>query len=206
MIFRYSAGRENFPAAVEAARKADIAILCMGDNEDQNFDPHRPEPARQTASWYRLFMQPEPLWCWCCKADAPLRRIGKTIICLPFWSVVPPVSRGGTAIAKNTVWRCSPGWTASHHIPAQCRAIPCHYSRRPGGGKRYVEMDWLPLYPFGYGLTYTTFAYRDMALSRSVIDPQDTVTVSVTVTNTGKYTGDAVAAAGMLRDMFKAPS
>ena len=62
-------------------------------------------------------------------------------------------------------------------------------------------MDWLPLYPFGYGLTYTTFAYRDMALSRSVIDPQDTVTVSVTVTNTGKYTGDAVPQL-YVRDMF----
>ena len=41
MIFGYSAGRENFPAAVEAARKADVAILCMGDNEEtsgENFD------------------------------------------------------------------------------------------------------------------------------------------------------------------------
>ena len=62
-------------------------------------------------------------------------------------------------------------------------------------------MDWLPLYPFGYGLTYTTFAYRVMALSRRVIDPQDTVTVSVTGTNTGKYTGDAVPQL-YVRDMF----
>ena len=62
-------------------------------------------------------------------------------------------------------------------------------------------MDWLPLYPFGYGLTYTTFAYRDMVLSRSVIGPQDSVTVSVTVTNTGKCAGDAVPQL-YVRDMF----
>lgn len=52
VIFGYSAGWENFSAAVEAARKADVAILCMGDNEEtsgENFDPHRPEPARPTA-------------------------------------------------------------------------------------------------------------------------------------------------------------
>ena len=60
----------------------------------------------------------------------------------------------------------------------------------------------MPLYPFGYGLTYTTFALpRYDPLSRSVIGPQDTVTVSVTVTNTGKYTGDAVPQL-YVRDMF----
>ena len=73
--------------------------------------------------------------------------------------------------------------------------------RQPVGGKGYVEMACRPLYPFGYGLTYTTFAYSDMTLSRSVIGPQDTVTVSVTVTNTGKYTGDAVPQL-YVRDMF----
>ena len=67
--------------------------------------------------------------------------------------------------------------------------------------KLNIKRVWLPLYPFGYGLTYTMFAYRDMTLSRSVIDPQDTVTVSVTVTNTGKYTGDAVPQL-YVRDMF----
>ena len=87
-------------------------------------------------------------------------------------------------------------------FPSHSRAVSGSFPAiTAGGGKRYVEMDWLPLYPFGYGLTYTTFAYRDMALSRSVIDPQDTVTVSVTVTNTGKYTGDAVPQL-YVRDMF----
>ena len=80
VIFGYSAGWENFPAAVEAARKADVAILCMGDNEEtsgENFDRTDLNLPADSLSWYRLFMQPEPLWCWCCKADAPLRQIGK---------------------------------------------------------------------------------------------------------------------------------
>ena len=112
-----------------------------------------------------------------------------------------PGEQGGTAIAKTLFGNAAPGGRLPITFPRSVGQIPCHYSRRPGGGKRYVEMDWLPLYPFGYGLTYTTFAYRDMALSRSVIDPQDTVTVSVTVTNTGKYTGDAVPQL-YVRDMF----
>lgn len=112
-----------------------------------------------------------------------------------------PGEQGGTAIAKTLFGNAAPGGRLPITFPRSVGQIPCHYSRRPGGGKRYVEMDWLPLYPFGYGLTYTTFAYRDMTLSRSVIGPQDTVTVSVTVTNTGKYTGDAVPQL-YVRDMF----
>ena len=112
-----------------------------------------------------------------------------------------PGEQGGTAIAKTLFGNAAPGGRLPITFPRSVGQIPCHYSRRPGGGKRYVEMDWLPLYPFGYGLTYTTFAYSDMTLSRSVIGPQDTVTVSVTVTNTGKYTGDAVPQL-YVRDMF----
>ena len=101
-----------------------------------------------------------------------------------------PGEQGGTAIAKH----CLAMQPRVDGFPSHSRAVSADslpLQPATGGGKRYVEMDWLPLYPFGYGLTYTTFAYSDMTLSRSVIGPQDTVTVSVTVTNTGKYTGDA---------------
>ena len=55
-----------------------------------------------------------------------------------------------------------------------------------------MEMDWLPLYPFGYGLSYTSFAYSDLTLSADTIRPDQSVTVSVTVTNTGRRAGVAV--------------
>lgn len=188
---------------MEAARKADVAILCMGDNEEtsgENFDRTDLNlPGRQLELVQAVYATGTPV-VLVLQSGRPVTANWENDHLPAIWRRGSPVSRAAPLL-QNTVWRCSPGWTASHHIPAQCRQIPCHYSRRPGGGKRYVEMDWLPLYPFGYGLTYTTFAYRDMALSRSVIDPQDTVTVSVTVTNTGKYTGDAVPQL-YVRDMF----
>ena len=204
VIFGYSAGRENFPAAVEAARKADVAILCMGDNEEtsgENFDrTDLNVPGRQLELVQAVYATGTPV-VLVLQSGRPVTANWENDHLPAILEAWFPGEQGGTAIAKTLFGDAAPGGRLPITFPRSVGQIPCHYSRRPGGGKRYVEMDWLPLYPFGYGLTYTTFAYRDMALSRSVIDPQDTVTVSVTVTNTGKYTGDAVPQL-YVRDMF----
>ena len=70
--------------------------------------------------------------------------------------------------------------------------VPCHYTRRPGGGRQYVEMSWTPLYPFGYGLSYTELQYRGLKLNTSKIAAGETVTASVTVANVGDRAGVAV--------------
>ena len=204
VIFGYSAGRENFPAAVEAARKADVAILCMGDNEEtsgENFDRTDLNlPGRQLELVQAVYATGTPV-VLVLQSGRPVTANWENDHLSAILEAWFPGEQGGTAIAKTLFGDAAPGGRLPITFPRSVGQIPCHYSRRPGGGKRYVEMDWLPLYPFGYGLTYTTFAYRDMALSRSVIGPQDTVTVSVTVTNTGKYTGDAVPQL-YVRDMF----
>lgn len=60
--------------------------------------------------------------------------------------------------------------------------IPCHYSRKPAGGRKYVEMDWNPLYPFGYGLSYTTFSFENLRLSASEIHGDESLEVLLDVT------------------------
>lgn len=204
VIFGYSAGRENFPAAVEAARKADVAILCMGDNEEtsgENFDRTDLNlPGRQLELVQAVYATGTPV-VLVLQSGRPVTANWENDHLPAILEAWFPGEQGGTAIAKTLFGNAAPGGRLPITFPRSVGQIPCHYSRRPGGGKRYVEMDWLPLYPFGYGLTYTTFAYSDMTLSRSVIGPQDTVTVSVTVTNTGKYTGDAVPQL-YVRDMF----
>jgi beta-glucosidase len=60
-------------------------------------------------------------------------------------------------------------------------------------GRTYRYFEGTPLYPFGYGLSYTTFAYKELSLPKSVINAGDLLTAEVTVTNTGKLEGDEVA-------------
>ena len=59
-------------------------------------------------------------------------------------------------------------------------------------GRTYRYMDAEPLYPFGYGLTYTTFSYSDLHLSMNAIQPDGSTTAAVTVQNTGEYASDEV--------------
>ena len=204
VIFGYSAGRENFPAAVEAAKKADVAILCMGDNEEtsgENFDRTDLNlPGRQLELVQAVYATGTPV--------VLLLQSGRPVTAnwendhlpaiLEAWF---PGEQGGTAIAKTIFGDDAPGGRLPITFPRSVGQIPCHYSRRPGGGKKYVEMDWMPLYPFGYGLTYTSFAYHDLQLDRAAIRPDESVAVSFTVENTGSRAGDAVPQL-YVRDLF----
>ena len=60
-------------------------------------------------------------------------------------------------------------------------------------GRTYRYMTAEPLYPFGFGLSYTTFAYSGLTVSARKIRRGETVTAAVTLTNTGKYASDEVA-------------
>ena len=57
---------------------------------------------------------------------------------------------------------------------------------------KYLDVPWTPLYPFGHGLSYTTFAYGTPQVSTPVIRPNDSLAVAVTVSNTGRVAGDEV--------------
>ena len=103
-----------------------------------------------------------------------------------------PGEEGGHAVADVMFGDANPSGHLPITFPRHVGQIPCHYSRKPGGGRRYVEMSWLPLYPFGYGLSYTSFSYGELSLSASEIAPGESVTASFTVTNTGAVPGTAV--------------
>ena len=103
-----------------------------------------------------------------------------------------PGEQGGTAIADVLTGKCNPGGRLPMSWARNIGQNPMYYSIKPSGrGYGYVENDGKPLYPFGYGLSYTTFEYKDLVIPET-LEKDNALSVSVSVTNTGERTGDEV--------------
>ncbi len=109
-----------------------------------------------------------------------------------------PGTQGGTAIADLLFGDVAPGGKLPFSWPRTVGQIPVIYSHTashdPGQqDRRYWDEASTPLFPFGHGLSYGRFEYRDLILDRDRIEPGQTITASVTVTNTGERAGEEVA-------------
>ncbi|MFC4779290.1 glycoside hydrolase family 3 N-terminal domain-containing protein [Paenibacillus sp. GCM10023252] len=104
-----------------------------------------------------------------------------------------PGLEGGHAIADVLFGEVNPGGRLPVTFPQDVAQAPLYYNAEPSGRRNgYVDMTENPQFPFGYGLSYTSFSYSEAKLSRDVIGPMDSVTVTVEVTNTGDRDGDEV--------------
>ena len=105
-----------------------------------------------------------------------------------------PGEQGGTALADVLFGDYNPAGRLPISVPRDAGQIPVYYSRRVPSGHDYVEEPAAPLYPFGYGLSYTTFSYGPLSVAEGTVIPSDTeaVTVTLNVTNTGGLDGDEV--------------
>ena len=99
-----------------------------------------------------------------------------------------PGGEGGTALADVLFGDYNPAGRLPVSVPRDAGQLPVYYNRKNPRGHDYVEMTADPLYPFGYGLSYTTFAYSGLTVSGRVPD----VEVKVDVKNTGARDGDEV--------------
>jgi beta-glucosidase len=99
---------------------------------------------------------------------------------------------GGTAMADVLFGKTDPGGRLTVTIPRSVGFVPYNYDEKPSAHRGYQFADNSPLFPFGYGLSYTTFAVGPPVLSAASIPSSGTVTVSVRVRNTGKVSGDEV--------------
>ncbi len=220
VIFGYQKKKEDFTSAVQLARKASVAIVCLGDCPEtcgENLDRVSLDlPGRQLDFLKDVWETGTPV--------VLVLQTGRPVTAVWENSHIPaileawfPGERGGFAVADILFGNSGPSGRVPITFPRHVGQIPCHYTRRPGGGRRYVEMDWLPLYPFGYGLSYTSFAFSDLALFRSapaaagkeapaggaddaVIFSGESITAVFSVTNVGERAGTAVPQL-YLRDM-----
>ncbi|HKF50596.1 MAG TPA: beta-glucosidase BglX [Terracidiphilus sp.] len=112
-----------------------------------------------------------------------------------------PGTEGGNAVADVLFGDVNPGGKLPVSWPRVAGAEPLYYNHnlthepedRPNFTSRYWDMSSKPLYPFGYGLSYTTFKFGNLKLSQQSIKTGGSTEVSVDVTNTGSVAGDAVA-------------
>jgi len=108
-----------------------------------------------------------------------------------------PGHQGGAAVAEVLAGDVSPGGKLPITYPRSTGQVPVYYGHKVSGGRSHWKRDYVdspaaPLYPFGHGLSYTTFALSDASTARSELSWHDPVTTTVTVTNTGDRAGDEV--------------
>jgi len=108
--------------------------------------------------------------------------------------------KGGRATAEILFGDVNPSGKLTVTIPRHSGQLPVYYNAKKskrywlekGWGKSYADMDYKPLYPFGHGLSYTTFEYSNLRFDKTESGIAGTVNVSVDVQNTGKRTGQEV--------------
>lgn len=108
-----------------------------------------------------------------------------------------PGEEGSTAVAEVLFGDVSPGGKLPISFPRDAGQIPVYYAHKPSGGKSYwketyVDLSNKPLYPFGFGLSYTTFEISNLRQNRISMASGESVDVTVDVTNTGDRAGDEV--------------
>jgi len=110
-------------------------------------------------------------------------------------------TEAGNAIADVLFGDVNPGGHLPVTFPRSVGQEPLYYNHMNTGRppdannkytSKYLDIPWTPLFPFGYGLSYTQFQFSNLQLSAKSIRPDGRLTVSVEVTNTGRRTGDEV--------------
>ncbi len=196
VIFGYDEGEETIDNAVKLARNADVAIVALGDSEEtsgENFDRTTLDlPGKQLDFLKAIYETGTPV-VLVLQTGRPASITWENDNIPAIIQAGFPGEKGGQAIAEVLFGDVNPSGKLTMSYPRTVGQIPCHYSRKSAGGRKYIEMDWNPLYPFGYGLSYTKFEYSNLKLSSHKIKPDETVTVTFDVKNIGDRKGEEVA-------------
>jgi len=111
-----------------------------------------------------------------------------------------PGEKGGEALADILFGDCNPGGKLTITVPRHAGQLPVYYNYLPdkeywitkGWGKAYADMPATPLWPFGFGLSYTKFEYDELLVYPSETGPYGEITVSAMIKNTGDRRGSEV--------------
>ncbi|MGN6190487.1 MAG: glycoside hydrolase family 3 C-terminal domain-containing protein [Conexibacter sp.] len=196
--------RSGFDAAVAAAQGADVALVVVGEKAAGFFHPGATNgEACDVASLDLTGVQDELIEAVRATGTPTVVVLvhGRPLSIRAVAEHVPailsawlPGERGGEALTDVLFGRCDPGGRLPITVPRSVGQLPLYNSLRPmrATAGDYVDLPSSPLFPFGFGLSYTTFSYANLALSRTRIGAGETTEVRVDVTNTGSRSGQEV--------------
>ena len=185
--------RERIDSAVALARQSAVAVVVAGIEEGEFRDRAVLElPGHQ-----------EELIAAVAATGTPVAvvLVGGSAVTMSHWleqvdavlDVWYPGEQGGNALADVLFGDANPAGRLPITFPLAAGQLPLTYDHEPTGrGDDYVDLTGQPLFPFGYGLSYTTFAYSALAIAPDTISPTDTAVVTCRVRNTGNRAGDEV--------------
>lgn len=207
--------KTQFAEAIETAKKADIVIMTLGEG-------HAMSGEAKSRSTIGFTGAQEDLLREIAKTGKPIILMinaGRPLIFNWASDNIPAIvytwwlgTEAGNSIADVLFGTVNPGGKLPMSFPRTEGQIPVYYNHyntgRPAKNNTdrnyvsaYIDLDNDPKYPFGYGLSYTDFKYSDMVLSSTSLTGNQTLNISVTVSNTGKYDGEEVVQL-YTRDLF----
>jgi beta-glucosidase len=196
-----AANRRRIAEAVALARDSDVAIVVVGDNEQTAREAYAENHLGDRTD-LRLVGQQEELVRAVLDTGRPtvLVLINGRPPAVPELAERAPAilegwylgQEGGTALAQVLFGDVSPSGKLPVSFPRSVGQLPVFYNRKPTAMRGYLFDSTKPLFPFGHGLSYTTFSYSTPNISPARVAPDGQATVSVEVTNTGARTGTEV--------------
>jgi len=185
--------KQQIQQAVATAQKSDVAIVTVGIEEGEFRD----------RAYLSLPGHQEELIQSVAKTGKPMVvvLVGGSAITMDRWiddvpsilDVWYPGDAGGDAIADVLFGDYNPAGRLPITFPVHEAQLPLYYNHKPTGrGDDYINLTGKPLFPFGYGLSYTTFAYDNIQIDAPSISKDQTTTVRFKVTNIGEFGGDEV--------------
>ena len=198
--------KKKIDEAVAAAKRSDVVVIAAGIDEGEFQDRAVLSlPGHQEEMINALAATGKPV---------AVLLVGGSAVTMNNWinnvravaAIWYPGEEGGHAIADILFGDHNPGGRLPITFPLHEGQLPLVYNHKPTGrGDDYNNLSGLPLFPFGYGLSYTNFEYSGIKLSSKTIGTGDKVIVSYTIKNTGSREGDEVVQL-YIRDMLSSVS
>jgi beta-glucosidase len=193
--------RKLIEAAVKVASSADLTVLVVGGNEDTNKEGWADNHLGDRDNLDLVGSQNDLV--------SAILATGKPVVVVLINSgpltinliaeKVPAILEGfylgqetGVAVADVLFGDYNPAGKLPVSFPRSVGQLPIYYNHKPTARRGYLFTSKEPLFPFGYGLSYTTFEYENLRVSNSRIAVGNQTEVSVTVRNTGARAGDEI--------------